>query len=310
MKQRQDEQIIKQMLETNSFDRDSLLHILESYGEDLALIPIMLLDGEKILRTRANDNDFFSYVHELSYPPARYARTDRASLEGKPMFYGSVFTKDVEQSHAYPRIVSAIEAIPLLNNKNDSGAKTITQSIWIANEPIHAFSFPFSDKYKRACTEIGMLNNDWENTLRNNYTNDSINFFRYIGNLMACPKKTCLYDITSTCIDYILTKLDFEGIIYPSVPVEGEGMNICIKPNVVDSKISFSGAVTEIVLRHAKESTLVTLGHCTMISENSFAWIITPDGKNLMLRLGRINEDMFDKELIICSQELFKERFL
>ena len=172
------------------------------------------------------------------------------------------------------------------------------------------FSFPFSDKYKRACTEIGMLNNDWENTLRNNYTDDSINFFRYIGDLMAYPNKSCLYDITSTCIDYTLTKLDFEGIIYPSVPVEGEGMNICIKPDVVDYKISFIGAVTEIVLRHGNESEIVTLGHCTMISENSFVWKITQEGKNVMLKVGTINEDMFGKELIICSRELFNKIYL
>ena len=295
------------MLDTNVFDRNLLLQILKSYGEDVAVIPVMLLAEQKVLRTRPNKDDFFGYVHELSYPPAEFARTDRASLEGKPMFYASAFTKDAEITKALPRIVSALETIQLLKDIGASGVKVMTQSVWMVNEPIHAFAFPFSDKYKRACNEIEMLNKGWNETLRMNYSNESIEFFTYIGDLMAQPQSSCLYDITATCVDYILSNFNFEGVIYPSVPVEGEGMNICIKPEVVDSKISFSGAATEIILRSGMQSRIESLGHANMISENAFEWIVTNEGKLLMLQAGMIEPGLIDRDIVIRSQDLMNK---
>lgn len=45
-------QAILNMLDSNTFQRGVLLDILESYGEDIALIPIKLFVHQKILRTR------------------------------------------------------------------------------------------------------------------------------------------------------------------------------------------------------------------------------------------------------------------
>lgn len=299
--------MVQRMLETDNFDRELLMHILKSFGEDVAVIPIMLLAEQKVLRTRPNKDDFFGYIHEMSYPPAEFARTDRASLEGKPMFYASVYTKDAEITKALPRIVSALETIPLLKDIGASGVKVMTQSVWMVNEPIHAFAFPFSNKYKRACSEIDMLNKGWGETLRMNYSNESIEFFTYIGDLMAQPQTSCLYDITATCVDYILSNFNFEGVIYPSVPVEGEGMNICIKPVVVDSKFSFLGAAIEIITRSGMQTSIEILGHANMILDDAFEWVITNEGKILMLQAGMISPEHIDREIVVRSQELINK---
>ena len=111
--------VIKQMLENNSFNREQLLDILESFKDDIPVVPILLLNDQKVLRTRSNEDDFFGFVHELSYPPAEFARTDRASLSGAPMFYATAFTKNVDKTHAYPRIVSALETMPLFRKKRN-----------------------------------------------------------------------------------------------------------------------------------------------------------------------------------------------
>lgn len=89
-------QTILDMLESNTFQKGVLLDILKSYGEDIALMPIKLFANQKILRTRKNEDDVFGYIHELSYPPKEYARTDRASIEGKPMFYASISLKKLK----------------------------------------------------------------------------------------------------------------------------------------------------------------------------------------------------------------------
>lgn len=296
--------VVKQMIEQNSFDKELLLNILRSFKDDVALIPVMLLKDQKVLRTRPNGDDFFSYVYELSYPPAEYARTDRASLVGKPMFYASAFTKNANKTHAYPRIVSALETMTLLRSKGATGVKCMTQSLWNVNDNIHMFAFPFSEKYKRACEEIGMLKSGWETLLRESYSKESIEFFTYIGDLMAEMNTSCLYDVTATCVDYILTHFKFEGVLYPSVPLEGEGLNICLKTNVVDDKITFAGAATEVIFRNGDQSTIEILGHANMISDTAFEWIITDEGKAIMFATGIIDQEIVDNTIVVRSKSL------
>lgn len=297
-------QAILNMLGSNTFQRGVLLDILESYGEDIALIPIKLFVHQKILRTRKNEDGFFGYIHELSYPPKEYARTDRASIEGKPMFYASIFTKEVEKSHAYPRIISALETIPLLRAKGTSGQNLITQSVWMIDEEVHVYSFPLSSQYKRACSEIYMLNSDWDKVLKNEYSEDSIEFFSFIGDLMARPNESCLYEITATCIDFILEHYNFDGVLYPSVQAEGQGMNICIKPDVVDSKISFAGAATEVIVRNGDNSQIHILGNTHMITKDSFEWVLTNDGKMFLQQIGLLAPSFQNTPIVIRSESL------
>lgn len=292
------------MLESNTFQRGVLLDILKSYGENIALMPIKLFANQKILRTRKNEDVFFGYIHELSYPPKEYARTDRASIEGKPMFYASIFTKEVEKSHAYPRIISALETIPLLRAKGTSGQNLITQSVWMIDEEVHVYSFPLSSQYKRACSEIYMLNSDWDKVLKNEYSEDSIEFFSFIGDLMAKPNESCLYEITATCIDFILEHYNFDGVLYPSVQAEGQGMNICIKPDVVDSKISFAGAATEVIVRNGDNSQIHILGNTHMITKDSFEWVLTNDGKMFLQQIGLLAPSFQNTPIVIRSESL------
>lgn len=259
---------------------------------------------QKILRTRKNEDGFFGYIHELSYPPKEYARTDRASIEGKPIFYASIFTKEVEKSHAYPRIISALETIPLLRAKGTSGQNLITQSVWMIDEEVHAYSFPLSSQYKRACSEINMLNSDWDKVLKNEYSEDSIEFFSFIGDLMARPNESCLYEITATCIDFILEHYNFDGVLYPSVQAEGQGMNICIKPDVVDSKISFAGAATEVIVRNGDNSQIHILGNTHMITKDSFEWVLTNDGKMFLQQIGLLAPSFQNTPIVIRSESL------
>lgn len=297
-------QAVLNMLESNTFQQEVLLDILKSYDENIALMPIKLFANQKILRTRKNEDGVFGYIHELSYPPKEYARTDRASIEGKPMFYASIFTKEVEKSHAYPRIISALETIPLLRAKGTSGQNLITQSVWMIDEEVHVYSFPLSSQYKRACSEIYMLNSDWDKVLKNEYSEDSIEFFSFIGDLMAKPNESCLYEITATCIDFILEHYNFDGVLYPSVQAEGQGMNICLKPDVVDSKISFAGAATEVIIRNGDNSQIHILGNTHMITKDSFEWVLTNDGKMFLQQIGLLAPSFQNTPIVIRSESL------
>lgn len=180
----------------------------------------------------------------------------------------------------------------------------ITQSVWMIDEEVHVYSFPLSSQYKRACSEIYMLNSDWDKVLKNEYSEDSIEFFSFIGDLMAKPNESCLYEITATCIDFILEHYNFDGVLYPSVQAEGQGMNICIKPDVVDSKISFAGAATEVIVRNGDNSQIHILGNTHMITKDSFEWVLTNDGKMFLQQIGLLAPSFQNTPIVIRSESL------
>ena len=300
-------EVIKQMLENDSFDKNTILNIMTSYKNDIAVVPLMFWGEQKILRTRKNEDDVFGFLHELSYPPIEFARTDRASLKGKPMFYASIFTKDFERTNALPRCVSALETSSLLKTKGKFGFEAITQSVWGINSPIHLFAFPFSNKYKHACEDVRIIKTETETMLRENYSSESIEFFTFLGDLMAEPNSSCLYEVTATCVDFILENFSYDGILYPSVPTDGQGLNICIKPNVVDKKVRFLGAVLETIVRRGDKSEIKILANSSMLNENSFRWVITDDGKEFMINLRLLEPESRDIDIIVSSQELMNK---
>lgn len=293
--------IVKDMLSSNSFSKERLISILERFEDDIALIPLSLLKDQKIIRTRINTNDLFFKVRELNYPPAEcVTRTDRASLKGHPMFYGSVFTKDAEKTGCVPRIVSALETLDILKHKNTIQHAIFTQSVWFVEDTVHTFAFPISEKYKRACSDIEMFKKGWDDYCKEHYSERSIAFFSYLGDLMATPKESCIYDITATCVDYVINREEFEGVVYPSVPSEGEGLNICMTPDTVDKKISFGGAVTEFLFRKDMESTIISFAHSRQVSDSSFVWVVTEEGKPIMHMTGQYPKFNPTDEVVLC----------
>lgn len=281
-------EIVKKMIDNNQFEPDVILSILESFEKDIAMIPLLLLKGQKIIRSRINDKkDLFYKVSDLSYPPAHcVTRTDRASLKGHPMFYASVFTKDAEKTGALPRIISAMETLNMLKEVHTYQQCIFTQSVWRVNKDIRLFAFPISEKYKRSCCELSMFREGWETYCKNHFSEKSIEFFSFVGDLMATPGSSCIYEVTATCINYIICNFGIEGIAYPSVPSEGEGLNICLIPETVDEKVKFEGAVTETVIKKGMESTINSFAHAQMTSPTSFNWKVTEYGKKLMETTG------------------------
>lgn len=297
-------EIIKNMIDDNQFESEKLLSIIRSFGEDIALIPLLFQKNQKIIRSRINDTkDLFYEVSDLSYPPSHcVTRTDRASLKGHPMFYASVFTKDAENTGALPRIISAMETLNILKENHTYQQCIFTQSVWRAKENIHLFAFPISDKYKRACSELGIFRKGWETYCKDKYSKKSIEFFSFIGDLMATPGSSCIYEVTATCIDYIVRNFDVEGIVYPSVPTEGEGLNICLTPRVVDKNINFEGAVAETVVRKDMKSVIESFAHAIMISPTSFNWKVTEYGKKLMEMTGSYPHFKETDEVILAPE--------
>lgn len=291
---------IHQMLNSNQFDSELMREILSHYQDHPAVLPCKILADAKIIRSSLNaDNHFHQNISRLSYPPVECARTERASLKGKPMFYASVFTSAYKDG-IYPRIISALETTDVLRGYEKTGKVFTTQSAWKSNRDLHLIAFPFSKKYKKPCEEILYQRNFWDDEYSKHWPNDYVEFSEFISDLLATPVYSCLYDITATTIDYILnesTAEDADGIMYPSVWGEGAGMNICLKTDVVDKHVSFEAASVQIVLKEHGQATMFGVADSALFPDGELKWKITKIAFDYLQREYGI-ERMFKEDMI------------
>jgi hypothetical protein len=279
--------ILKQMLEDNRFDEKEMETILSHYANDPSIIFWKLPAGSKIIRSSTNnDKKFHDDVQRLNYPPSRYARTDRASLKGKPMFYGTIFTSAAIKKNAYPRIFSALETSDILRDYNSRGKTFTTQSLWIPDRELNLFCFPFSQKYKRPCDEVKMQRLFWINNASKFYSNEQREFSEFIGDLIAEENHSCLYEITARTINNILYKSKYtnelDGIVYPSVWGEGDGLNICLKKETVDKCLHFEGASVQCIDKTIGNSHIFGVANSYILPDGKLKWIPTETALDIL----------------------------
>lgn len=290
------------MLDAGVFDNSAMKVLLAHYQDHPAIIPYTILAGSKIIRSSTNDTkEFHESVSRLSYPPSQYARTDRASLKGKPMFYGTIFTAAAERTNAYPRLFSAMETTDILRDYNREGKVFTTQSLWLPDRDLHLFAFPFSKDYKKPCEEVKYQQKVWEEWLSQHWPTEYCEFSEYLGNLMAKESFSCLYDITATAIDYILYNTtaadDLDGILYPSVWGAGEGMNICLKKETVDECVHFQVASVQYIDKTVGQSTIFGVAESYLLPDGTLKW--TPTAMALdILQKAYGAKAMFDRDMI------------
>lgn len=275
-----DIELLQSMLDTENFDFSVMQKVLTHYQDHPAIVPCTLLAGSKIIRSSTNDTkEFHESVSRLNYPPVEYARTDRVSLKGKPMFYGTVFTTAAKKNNAYPRIFSAMETTDILRDFQREGKVFTTQSLWLPDRDLHLFAFPFSKNYKRPCEEVKYQRKFWEDTLSKHWPAEYVIFSEYIGDLIAKVNYSCLYDITANTVYYILYHsmafADLDGILYPSVWGEGEGMNICLKKETVDECVHFQAASVQYIDKTVGQSYIFGVAESYLLPNGRLKWTPT-----------------------------------
>lgn len=280
-----DVEILQEMLDSGNFNSSAMDEVLSHYQDHPAIIPYRLPAGSKIIRSSLNsEKQFHETVSRLNYPPSQYARTDRASLKGKPMFYGTIFTSAYKKN-AYPRIFSALETTDILRDFQRKGKVFITQCLWLPSRDLHLFSFPFSRSYTKACDEVKFQWKVWKDHLSEGWPDVYCEFSEYIGDLIAKEKYSCLYEITASTIQFILNEStaaqDLDGVIYPSVWGAGEGMNICLKTQTVDECVHFQGASVQCIDKNVGKSLMLPVAESYLLPDGTLKWI--PSEEALMI---------------------------
>ncbi len=281
-----------------SFDAVAYKEYLRYVKIEKNVLSYLVPNGHKILRTRVNDDGLlFDNLAKLSYPPKDKARTDRASLEGKPMFYGSVFTHQ-NDNIIPPRVINLIESSDFYRDNKSVGEKIITQSAWQNNRHLKLAMLPISLNYKEPCDELKSFQTEFynvANAIGMRISEDAL----YLGNLFAVAGTSRIYNMTANYVDYLLNESDvkdyFDGVIYPSVPSEGLGCNICIRPSLIDEGVvQFLGASSMLLVKDEMESKMSQLFDCDIVGDGDLIW-----HNSEMLNKAIVNPELFSELLYI-----------
>lgn len=259
-----------------SFDAIAYKDYLRQIKAEHFVVSYLLKSGNKILRTRIDDKELlFDHISKLSYPPAKNARTDRASLEGKSMFYGSIFTHK-DGGVVLPRLINLMETSDLFKDVNSKGKQLLTQSAWVNIRNLRLAVLPISINYKEPCDELIGIQFEFQKVaveIGMKLTNEAL----FLGDLFAAKNFANTYNMTAHFVDYLLNESNekdyFDGILYPSVPSEGLGFNICIRPSLIDEGvIQFLGASSMLLIKDEMESKMSQLFDCDVVGDGDLIW--------------------------------------
>ena len=267
---------LKDFFETELFDANAYKAYLREIKAEKFVISYNLLKNNKILRTRIHkEGKVFETFNDLKYPPEESARTDRASVEGKPMFYGSIFTHQSGEIFL-PRVINLMETSDFFKDTKSMGGQFLTQSAWGNNRDLKLALLPTSLSYKTPCDELIRMQKEYK-TLAKKLGVDENRDAIYLGDMLAKENMGNTYKITAYFVDYLLNESDdkdyFDGIVYPSVPSEGLGLNICIRKELIDSgEVECDGACFEVLIKKQMQSKLSQIFDAEILPTGKLEW--------------------------------------
>lgn len=213
-----------------------LKHMPEAIYHSITLPP-----GQSIVRTRRNStNGYFTHPHQISHitDPKKHKsiRIGRANDDGEAIFYGSI---PYPNSDIITQFGSLIETKGIQGYPTETAEELYTIGHWKLTRPLKTVVLPHFEHYHKKNPYLGQLNRDYLRILDKeslDFKRDSIlasTFFALEFAKDVLPHKIYDYKLSVT-FRKLLWSRGLKGIIYPSVRLKGEVLNIAIDPSIID----------------------------------------------------------------------------
>ncbi len=232
-------------------------------------IPIVrhtIFPGSSLIRQRINKpGRVFSHISELSYPPPSLTPMERANLPGHPMFYACSFPSEIKEDAPFPRVIALEETSSFMRDKSKSGIERATVSRWLVSDRIELVALPYTGTYERACPDLLQIRKEWRDAISQGVVpEEPLELVHYMADEISKDfSSRDQYFRIANFVNYLLTinqkTKDADGIIYPSVPAQGAGFNVAIKPGVADSKIRFLNASICHLLKKEDKMSVISV---------------------------------------------------
>lgn len=250
----------------------------------VAIVPY-IIKGAYILRARRGKG--FKERSEMTYRPAQFCTGyQRASLPGETMFYGVISDNQNHQENA--RAVCASECSTLCAEGMESiGREFFTLSYWKIKEQLKVFSLITDTTFPN------VQDNKLLNLMRDNFLTvhkDSSDYEKKLAHFISDDFSKRVIDDTdymfsATLTTEIINDMGFDGVVYPSVRLSGQGgLNIALKPYSADLKLDFVKVADQVLYKN-KDHSICRIESITENGHGTKDYIQFPD-EIILERLG------------------------
>ena len=229
-------------LELNKYPIEKLRSLVLDIGH-IGTILFTLHEGKIIYRARPTErNQVFSKKSDVSYlPPEKNLEYKRASTPNNTMFYGSILPENINPGELNEvRIVGCFECIPFLRDKTLDGEQKITFGSWIVTKDVPLLAIVHHQDFNDKSEYIKEMNSEY-NKFMTGYPeirDRTTKLIEYLASEFAKKSTDNQYNylISALFTERIIEK-GLAGVLYPSVRTDGEGFNVAIHPNFVESNM-------------------------------------------------------------------------
>lgn len=231
---------------------------------EIPIVRYSISPESSLIRQRVNQNGkSFKNIDELYYPPSSVTPMERANLPGNPMFYACSFPSEITDQSPIPRIIALEETSSFMRDTTQSGIERATVSRWDVIAQIELIALPYIGTYSRACPDLLRVKEEWKKAISQGVvSHNALELVNYMAEEISKDfSDRNQYFKIANFVHYLLRinqkTRDADGIIYPSVPAQGAGFNVAIKPESADAKIRFSNASECHLLKKGMKMTVI-----------------------------------------------------
>lgn len=174
--------------------------------------------------------------------------------------------------------MGTMETSSFFKDKQARGIERCTVSRWDLTKELELVAMPFTADYSMACPLINEIKEGWHKEIGRYEVNpDGKELILYMAEEIGKSFSNNFdYFKIANFVNYLLNynkkTQTVDGIIYPSVPAEGAGFNIAIKPKASDKKVKFVGASLCHLLKKGERSHLSVMNHSTKVVNGTIAY--------------------------------------
>lgn len=281
---------LKNIVSLNNVDEAIMMDFLRNYFPVEIHIPIGLDSLARIIRIRKNDLEIYNSVDDITYPPAKNAKLNRANKLGTPMFYGTIVESPSDNNYFF---TSMLESCSDMFEKDSKKEQIITMGTWNIIKPFHLFALPtINSSFQNDIIARG-INNVWISK-RKSFDYAEVELMEYIGKVFSMSGNNTIYTITSSIVNHILTiNSSLKGVVYPSVKTNGNGICTAIFPTIADTCMKCVRAQMFYYIRNTeKDSTIYPVANSN-VSGKEIVWeYIDGWGKERVMNIINLNQGL------------------
>jgi hypothetical protein len=259
-------------IDLEAVDLESIINIIDKFG-DLILLGHEIPIDEVIYRGVVFPNsEAPSNIGRISYNPKK--SIGRCSFNSQIVFYGSIVIPDLDKG----QLINFFEISDIIDyNGKILRKEYMVIGKWRVKRPLSVVTISFNREYDENSSYIADLSRNFHHQV--NYFKDSgekllkiLNFFGQIFSEDFSANEFNKYKISSAISSKVFS-LGVDGILYPSVKMKGNGLNIALNHLAVDTgKIQLEYCIFQVVRSKNKQYIFQYLLESNIFIEGNVKW--------------------------------------